>query len=553
MAFYGYQDPIIDPLTQRPRVPGSMPGMPIPRPVVASQAAQAPQAPLPVGGLPQPPQIAPQAPPPMPTPLDMMPPPPSMPSPPDLSTIDNPPPDLRPTNVRDLTAPSLTTPSIPDVPQTSQPYRDALAYELANPPKPKLWQRLAAGAVGGLAGAVNASGRTRIDPRVTEGATRGILMGGYDDRVARAGSLAQLERQREQDAEDARYKNAQITQMGETSRLREAAQSLTEAERQRVEHQRQVAVATSLRQSSGRPLSPGEPVPVGFYKHPEPVLGQTWIVPTAETSRRLIKEAEVEANSVPTNPILGKWFRDQTGTDLGKTVTKSENDTLLRLYSDFSRQSATSAENESNRAFKREMLALARSAQASRTDAQTQSAMMRVAQAIGGRFDKMNGTETREAELHYNTLQNAANEMKTNPAAAKHAIIVSYLKLIDNNAVKEGEVKALQAAQSLRDKANAALQSLSKGGFVSDEFIKEVLAVSTGLYNSYQTKYAESLRSVNKMARGLGLGDAQIGYIAMRPWEEIEPIINAVPSGTLTSKPAQKTPPPGVVPFTPVR
>lgn len=190
MAFYGYQDPTteyqrpdIDPLTGQLRVP---PRMPIPRP--------APQQPVGMAGLPPAAQIAPQAPPPMPTPIDTMPPPPS------LRDVDMPPPDLRPQNVRDVTAPSLATPSIPDVPQTSQPYRDALAYELSNPPKPKLWQRLAAGAVGGLAGAVNASGRTKIDPRVTEGATRGILMGGYDDRLARAGSLAQLERQREQDA-----------------------------------------------------------------------------------------------------------------------------------------------------------------------------------------------------------------------------------------------------------------------------------------------------------------------------------------------------------------
>jgi len=90
----------------------------------------------------------------------------------------------------------------PPPPRYSSSAGEALAAQapMPIPGKPKLWQRIAAGAIGGAAGLVNAGGRTHVDP---SGAINAIYEGNtpyeqakWSQERQRLNEAAQLERQR---------------------------------------------------------------------------------------------------------------------------------------------------------------------------------------------------------------------------------------------------------------------------------------------------------------------------------------------------------------------
>ena len=145
---------------------------------------------------------------------------PDTPAPPDISGGALPP-------TPDLGGPPDALPPPPAPPRPGTPAQDALLQAMANPPHPKWYQRLAAGALGAGVGLVNADARTHIDPAVANAATQNILgLSGYNADLKRKELAYSIERQKIQDEMAARenaakvnLQNAQATEAGQRGQM----------------------------------------------------------------------------------------------------------------------------------------------------------------------------------------------------------------------------------------------------------------------------------------------------------------------------------------------
>lgn len=153
--------------------------------------------------------------------------PPSMPEAPVLSRAGLPPPGSIATPP--FLPPSQSVRIAPRPPAVSaSDANQHLSQVLSNPPQrpePKLWQRLASGAVGGLAGYINSGpyARHQIDPSALQ---QNILYPGWDQKqrqwqqqVEAAKSGAQMARQEEMDQSRKQYESAQSQWLQDRSEI----------------------------------------------------------------------------------------------------------------------------------------------------------------------------------------------------------------------------------------------------------------------------------------------------------------------------------------------
>lgn len=204
---------------------------------------------------------------------------------------------------------------------------DLRAQEIPDLPKPSIWRKLAAAGVGAIGGYWG----DRIDPRLTESATRGILEGNYGERRQLAADRLEAAQRRMQMANMAAGQaGVRQNALDTLANRRMMAKERNDLRRSQIAAQRAAAnerVAAQLAAQGGRLLTPEEidsedvksAVQSGMVLATR-VGDQTWLVPSIKGRSQARQTAEFNEGE---QAVLSKLLQDRGVLDKGQPMPAS--------------------------------------------------------------------------------------------------------------------------------------------------------------------------------------------------------------------------------------
>lgn len=111
---------------------------------------------------------------------------------------------------------------------------------------------------------------------------------------------------------------------------------------------------------------------------------------------------------------------------------------------------------------------------------------------------------------HLAAIESMATEAKRNPKA-QTTLLNQFVKMNDDNAVKEGEVRFVQGSGSYLDQLNVLADKVKQGAIVSPKEIDDIVSASRAMKGAYQTHHDKVSGQFRSMAQRYNIPLAEIG------------------------------------------